>query len=185
MTHQYFIKKLTRQKPFCCCLTSPASGSKSCTWTHHEGSQLAHKFCVCVRGNNCLYQQVAVVYIYHSKSGLDALNQPKSHWRGPTNADDVENTAKTDVQRQPDFDRWPSVRCSHISNISVKFHWLKKKSLQSTAQKNKSNIWAFCWSLWHVCTTDFNKKICPDSYLNYYISPAKFHWTTISLTATF
>ncbi len=25
------------------------------------------------------------------------LNRPKSHWRGPTNADDVENTAKTDT----------------------------------------------------------------------------------------
>ena len=50
-------------------LASPVSWRKLCTWTHHKdySQRPTRKFCTCVRGNTSPYQQVAVVYIHHSK----------------------------------------------------------------------------------------------------------------------
>ncbi len=54
----------------CCCLASAASDQKTArkhTAQTTADGKLTRAFCACVRVINCLYQQLSIIYICHSK----------------------------------------------------------------------------------------------------------------------
>ncbi len=85
LLHQCHLKAGTHQADFKELAATKADGVVASRRTEKlRANKLTRAFCACVRGINCLYQQLSIVYIHHSKGETEYTQIYEIYQTSPT-----------------------------------------------------------------------------------------------------